>query len=176
MEPYSEHFNEFGVENQVYLLNTSSIIIPIVPIILIEYFVLKALRVIIKRNVKNRHLRRLGMKVGLLNSNLENSLMTLVIEGSFDLTFCTMLNLSSILFVKNQEQFDRNFRGYSDITNTTLTFVSFFVVVIYMPFNNIYYAYRNFYGKPLELDEKLRIERSPFYAGIYLRNFMSMIY
>ena len=102
--------------------------------------------------------------------------MTLVIEGSFDLTFCTMLNLSSILFVKNKKEFNANFRGYSDITNTTLTFISFFVVIIFVPLNNVYYAYRNFYGKPLDPEEKLRIESSPFYSGIYLRNLMSMIF
>jgi hypothetical protein len=176
LEPFSDHFNDFGVDNQVYLLNSSSIIIPIVPIIVIEYFVLKVLRVIIKRNIKNKHMRRLGMRIGLLNSNLKNSFMTLLIEGSFDLTFCTMMNLSSILFVKNQEQFDKNFKGYSDITNTIVTFVSFFVVIIYMPLNNVYYAYRNFYGKPLNPEEKLKIESSPFYADIYRRNFMSMIF
>jgi hypothetical protein len=34
-EPYSLHFEEFGVDNTVYLLNSSSIIIPIMPLIIL---------------------------------------------------------------------------------------------------------------------------------------------
>jgi hypothetical protein len=34
-EPFAPHFNEFGVENMTYLLNSSSIIFPLVPLILL---------------------------------------------------------------------------------------------------------------------------------------------
>ena len=69
-----------------------------------------------------------------------------------------------------------NFTSWSDIINSTITFVSFFVVIIFMPFYTILTAYRFFFDNSMTAEHKLAITKSPLFDENTLLSFMGMIY
>ena len=98
----------------------------------------------------------------------------LLLEGSFDLTFCTFINLHLILFPKSMTDFYANFGSGSDITGSVVTLISIIEVVIFLPFKVIYKAFRYF---NLAGDEEKRIiEQSPFFVQNKMKSFTGMIY
>jgi hypothetical protein len=62
----------------------------------------------------------------------------LLLEGSFDLTFCSFINLHLILFPKSKTDFYANFGSGSDITVSVVTLISIIGVVIFLPFKVIF--------------------------------------
>jgi hypothetical protein len=62
-EPFAPHFNEFGADSMNYLLNSSSIILPVVPMIIVECLLLAMLYKCSIKYPNNRSCRKIGMFV-----------------------------------------------------------------------------------------------------------------
>ena len=84
------------------------------------------------------------MKVGDLNVDFKQQFLKLLLEGSFDLTFCAIMNLHFILSSKDTDDLMINFTGFGDLVNTSITFISFFILVIYLPAAIVIQAFRYF--------------------------------
>ena len=127
-----------------YLLNSSSIIIPLVPVMIFQNILILLIAMIVRKYYQKWYVRRLGMKVGNLNVSFKQKFLKLLLEGSFDLTFCTLMNLKYILQSQTTQDLMLNFSSFSDLVNSLITFISFFLVVIYLPAATMIQTFRYF--------------------------------
>jgi hypothetical protein len=84
------------------------------------------------------------MFIGNMETNFKLSFDKLLLEGSFDLMFCTLINLYLIVTPETPQEFNLNFSGYSDIVNSMVTF--FFAILIYLPYSIFSNSLRYFYS------------------------------
>jgi hypothetical protein len=136
---------------------------------------LKLLAKLVIKNYEKWVFRRIGMYIGNLNIDFMKTFDKLLLEGSFDLMFCTLINLYLIMNPKTPEEFYLNFEGYSDVFNSLITFISFFVILIYLPFT-IFSKSFQYFNSRLSADQRLQIEQSPFFIENRRFSFLTMIY
>ena len=68
-----------------------------------------------------------------------------------------------------------SFSSFSDLVNSSITFISFFLLVIYLPAAIVIKAFR-YFKRDVSLDERLSIEKSPLFEETRKYSIFTMVY
>ena len=74
-----------------------------VPVIILQYVIVRILRVVLRYKFDKPWVRALAVYLQKFDLDLVDSMAKLLLEGHFDLTFCTVLNLYWMVYQSSEQ-------------------------------------------------------------------------
>ena len=124
---------ELGVENMNLLLNSGSVIIPLIPILLIQYILIKMGNKCAKANKKSRFCRKLGIFSTKNSFSFVETILRIYIETYIEFTLISFMGTYDLFLNNSTNRMKAMLTdGFGNIFNSILVIISL-VVVLFLP-------------------------------------------
>ena len=171
-EPFNDLFMAFGIDSKNFLLNSGSMILPITPLLFLQFITFCLLNFLGQKYYKRDKFRKLGQFSEKLKISLPHSFLRMLVEGFIEIALTAFLSLYDIFFVVMAFGFSELFdQTVGDLISLGVTIVSL-VAVISFPIMAIFIILKSKHVPKITMEE----QTSVFYSNLKTNSKACLVY